>query len=201
MQKAFRTVKLNYTPKCAQERRTDEKYSYRPQANFLHPVPDYGLIQPMHQHHRSRRPWMIKKGHFSPPFSNNKDLLRLVKGAYRPRYVMKACYCLCWMLRPNTWSFTLSRRRKEVQDEEKEIKEKGETRKQGEEDRELTKKETKKRKDSLALIICIPLIQGCAHHICSMDPTAASGAVKTRLKLFALSVPDVNNSTLLRRTE
>ncbi|KAG0305497.1 hypothetical protein BGZ97_001094 [Linnemannia gamsii] len=56
MQKAYRTVKLNYTPKCAQERRMDEKYSYRPQANFLHPVPDYGQIQPVHQHHRSRRP-------------------------------------------------------------------------------------------------------------------------------------------------
>lgn len=56
MQKAYRTVKLNYTPKCTQERRMDEKYSYRPQANFLQPVPDYGQIQPVHQHHRSRRP-------------------------------------------------------------------------------------------------------------------------------------------------
>ncbi|KAG0281433.1 hypothetical protein BGZ96_001140 [Linnemannia gamsii] len=57
MQKAFRNVKLNYTPKCTQERRMDEKYSYRPQASFLHPVPDYGQIQPVHQqHHRSRRP-------------------------------------------------------------------------------------------------------------------------------------------------
>ncbi|KAF9909778.1 hypothetical protein EC991_008101 [Linnemannia zychae] len=52
MQKAYRTVKLNYTPKCTQERRMDEKYSYRPQANFLRPVPDYGQIQPVH-HNRS----------------------------------------------------------------------------------------------------------------------------------------------------
>ncbi|KAF9548155.1 hypothetical protein EC957_007183 [Mortierella hygrophila] len=57
MQKAYRAVKLNYTPKCTQERRTDEKYSYRPQANFLQPVPDYGQIQPVHQHHPSRRPY------------------------------------------------------------------------------------------------------------------------------------------------
>ncbi|KAF9117016.1 hypothetical protein BGW39_002511 [Mortierella sp. 14UC] len=67
MQKAYRTVKLNYTPKCTQERRMDEKYSYRPQANFLEPVPDYGQIQPVlhnhnhnrnnhHYHHRSHRP-------------------------------------------------------------------------------------------------------------------------------------------------
>ncbi|KAF8945189.1 hypothetical protein BGZ47_003106 [Haplosporangium gracile] len=56
MQKAYRTVKLNYTPKCTQERRMDEKYSFRPQANFLQPVPDYGLIQPVHQYHRSCRP-------------------------------------------------------------------------------------------------------------------------------------------------
>ncbi|KAG9062642.1 hypothetical protein KI688_004946 [Linnemannia hyalina] len=57
MQKAYRAVKLNYTPKCTQERRMDEKYSYRPQANFLQPVPDYGQIQPVQQHHRSRRPY------------------------------------------------------------------------------------------------------------------------------------------------
>ncbi|KAK3819472.1 MAG: hypothetical protein J3R72DRAFT_459806 [Linnemannia gamsii] len=68
MQKAYRAVKLNYTPKCTQERRMDEKYSYRPQANFLEPVPDYGQIQPVlhhhhrqphhnqYHHHRSRRP-------------------------------------------------------------------------------------------------------------------------------------------------
>ncbi|KAF9080825.1 hypothetical protein BGX29_001647 [Mortierella sp. GBA35] len=59
MQKAYRTVKLNYTPKCTQERRMDEKYSYRPQATFLQPVPDYGQVQPVnhhHHHYRSRRP-------------------------------------------------------------------------------------------------------------------------------------------------
>ncbi|KAF9935414.1 hypothetical protein FBU30_000012 [Linnemannia zychae] len=54
MQKAYRTVKLNYTPKCTQERRMDEKYSFRPQATFLEPVPDYGYVPPVHTRNQPR---------------------------------------------------------------------------------------------------------------------------------------------------
>ncbi|KAF9959675.1 hypothetical protein BGZ72_009031 [Mortierella alpina] len=46
MRKLYRAWVLNYAPKCSQEKRDDEKYSYRPQASFLHRVPDYGVVQP-----------------------------------------------------------------------------------------------------------------------------------------------------------
>ncbi|KAG0368805.1 hypothetical protein BGZ54_001120 [Gamsiella multidivaricata] len=44
--KLYRSMMLNYTPKYIQDRRSDEKYAYRPQANFLERVPDYGRVQP-----------------------------------------------------------------------------------------------------------------------------------------------------------
>ncbi|KAF9573041.1 hypothetical protein EC968_009091 [Mortierella alpina] len=46
MRKLYRAWMLNYASKCSQEKRNDEKYSYRPQASFLQRVPDYGVVQP-----------------------------------------------------------------------------------------------------------------------------------------------------------
>ncbi|KAF9951244.1 hypothetical protein BGZ70_001070, partial [Mortierella alpina] len=46
MRKLYRAWVLNYASKCSQEKRNDEKYSYRPQASFLQRVPDYGVVQP-----------------------------------------------------------------------------------------------------------------------------------------------------------
>ncbi|KAF9580186.1 hypothetical protein BGW38_003270 [Lunasporangiospora selenospora] len=45
----YRSLILNYTPKCMMDKRYDEKYSYRPQASFLDQVPDYGQVLPISQ--------------------------------------------------------------------------------------------------------------------------------------------------------
>ncbi|GJJ74151.1 hypothetical protein EMPS_06509 [Entomortierella parvispora] len=55
LRRLCRSVALNYTPKCMQDRMSDEKYAYRPQATFLHPVPDYGAVPPNVHSGRSRR--------------------------------------------------------------------------------------------------------------------------------------------------
>ncbi|KAF9192767.1 hypothetical protein BGZ51_004935 [Haplosporangium sp. Z 767] len=44
VRKTYRSLVLNYTPKYIQEKKSDEKYSYRPQASFLQRTPDYGLL-------------------------------------------------------------------------------------------------------------------------------------------------------------
>ncbi|KAF9092000.1 hypothetical protein BGX27_001922 [Mortierella sp. AM989] len=46
LKRMYRSVMLNYLPKCIYDRRNDEKYSYRPQASFFQDVPDYGQVQP-----------------------------------------------------------------------------------------------------------------------------------------------------------
>ncbi|KAF9297378.1 hypothetical protein BGZ74_009857 [Mortierella antarctica] len=42
----YRSMVLNYTPKCILDKKNDTKYSYRPQASFLSLVPDYGTVPP-----------------------------------------------------------------------------------------------------------------------------------------------------------
>ncbi|KAG0344728.1 hypothetical protein BG005_001705 [Podila minutissima] len=42
----YRSMILNYTPKCILDKKNDTKYSYRPQASFLSLVPDYGTVPP-----------------------------------------------------------------------------------------------------------------------------------------------------------
>ncbi|KAK3816266.1 MAG: hypothetical protein J3Q66DRAFT_342099 [Benniella sp.] len=45
LRRLYRSAALNL-PRWVQDRKYDEKYSYRPQASFLDRVPDYGRIQP-----------------------------------------------------------------------------------------------------------------------------------------------------------
>ncbi|KAG0094617.1 hypothetical protein BGZ93_007006 [Podila epicladia] len=42
----YRSMILNYTPKCILDKKNDTKYAYRPQASFLSLVPDYGTVPP-----------------------------------------------------------------------------------------------------------------------------------------------------------
>ncbi|KAG0020234.1 hypothetical protein BGZ81_009426 [Podila clonocystis] len=42
----YRSMVLNYTPKCILDKKNDAKYAYRPQASFLSLVPDYGTVPP-----------------------------------------------------------------------------------------------------------------------------------------------------------
>ncbi|KAF9281796.1 hypothetical protein BGZ68_006424 [Mortierella alpina] len=72
MRKLYRAWVLNYASKCSQEKRNDEKYSYRPQASFLHRVPDYGVVQPSDCLHATRgytrggwEKWIMKLGKWS----------------------------------------------------------------------------------------------------------------------------------------
>ncbi|KAG0324271.1 hypothetical protein BGZ99_002006 [Dissophora globulifera] len=46
LRRLYRSFILNCTPKYIHDRKSDEKYAYRPQATFLQRVPDYGRVQP-----------------------------------------------------------------------------------------------------------------------------------------------------------